>query len=188
MDRRTRRKLNENVQEGDRDEEQVHRAPENRIETPEVNRNHEQVQRHPESHMQVTRGRNSCRQVPRGATNHLQAQRSVGRNRDPSSQLWQWNQIYPRDDFRPKNINSLVMKRFWRGFLEMLPAEDYFKLYIDDKMIDYIVTQTNLYVAQYLEKEQGNLRPHSLVHDWKPTDRAEMLTLLAVLILMGIIH
>ena len=47
--------------------------------------------------------------------------------------------------------------------------------YIDDKMIDYIVTQTNLYVAQYLEKEQGNLRPHSLVHEWKLTDRAEML-------------
>ena len=35
---------------------------------------------------------------------------------------------------------------------------------------------------------QGNLRPHSLVHKWKPIDRAEVLTLLAVLILMGIIH
>ena len=125
MGRRTRRKLNENVQEADRDEEQVHRAPENcietpegdgdeeqvhrapesHIETPEGDRDHEQVQRHPESHMQATRGRNSCRQVPRGATNCLQAERSVGRNRDPSSQLWQWNRIYPRDDFRPKNIN-----------------------------------------------------------------------------------
>ena len=39
-----------------------------------------------------------------------------------------------------------------------------------------------------LKKEQENLRPHSLVHKWKPEDRAEMLTLLAVLILMGIIH
>ena len=55
-------------------------------------------------------------------------------------------------------------------------------------MIDYIVTQPNLYVAQYLQKEQGNLRPYSLLHEWKPTERAEMLTLLAVLILMGIIH
>ena len=81
MDRRTRRKLNEYVQEGDRDEEQVHGAPENHIETLEGNRDHEKVQRHPESHMQATRGRNSCRQVPRGATNHLQAQRSVGKNR-----------------------------------------------------------------------------------------------------------
>ena len=74
----------------------------------------------------------------------------------------------------------------------MLPrnatAEDYFKLYIDDKMIDYIVTQINFYSAQYHEKEQENLRPHSLVHEWKPTDRPEMLTLLAVLILMDIIQ
>ena len=77
--------------EGDKDEEQVYRAPENCIETPEGDRDHEQVQRHPESHMQATGGRNSCRQVPRGAANHLQAQRSVGRNRDPSSQLLQWN-------------------------------------------------------------------------------------------------
>ena len=47
---------------------------------------------------------------------------------------------------------------------------------------------TNLYASQYLEKEQGNLRPHSVVHEWKPTDGVEMLTLSAVLILMGIIH
>ena len=111
MGRRTRGKLNENVQEGDRDEEQVHRAPENcieipegdgdeeqvhrapenHIETPECDRDHEKVQGHPESHMQATSGRNSCRQVSRGATNCLQPERSVGRNRDPSSQLWQWN-------------------------------------------------------------------------------------------------
>ena len=36
--------------------------------------------------------------------------------------------------------------------LERLPRnatdEDNFKLYINDKMIDYIVTQTNLYAAQ----------------------------------------
>ena len=55
-------------------------------------------------------------------------------------------------------------------------------------MIDYIVTQTNLYAAQYLEKEQGNIRPHSFIHEWKPIDKAKMLILLAVLILMGIIH
>ena len=94
--------------------------------------------------------------------------------------------MYPRDDFRPKIIkftgNEQILDRLPRN----ATAEDYFKLFIDDKMIDYIVTQANPYVAQYLEKEQGNLRPHSLVHEWKPTNRAEMLTLLAVLILIGI--
>ena len=32
------------------------------------------------------------------------------------------------------------------------------------------------------------MRPHSLVHQWKAKDRAEILTLLAVVILMGIVH
>ena len=42
--------------------------------------------------------------------------------------------------------------------------------------------QTNLYA------ERPNLRPHSLVKEWKPTGRAEMLTFLTMLILHGIIH
>ena len=173
MGRGTRRKLNENVQEGDRDEEQVHMAPENCIQTPEGDgdeeqvhtapenciefpegdRDHEQVQRHPESHMQVTRDRNNCRQVPSGDTNHLQVQRSVGRNRDPSSQLWQRNCIYPSDDFRPKNINFTGNEEILERLPRNVTAEDYFKWYNDDKMSDYTVTQTNLYAARYLEKE-----------------------------------
>ena len=48
--------------------------------------------------------------------------------------------------------------------------------------------QTNLYAQQFIEQHQNNLRPHSLVHQWKATDRAEILTLLAVVILMGVVH
>ena len=100
----------------------------------------------------------------------------------------QWNGIYPRDDFRPKNITFTGNVEILESLPRNATAEDYFKLYIDDKMIDYILTQTKLYAEQYFEKEQGNLRPHSLVHEWKLTDRAEMSTLLAILIFMGIIH
>ena len=67
-------------------------------------------------------------------------------------------------------------------------AQDFFKLYITDQIIDHIVVQTNLYAQQFIEQHQNNLRPHSLVHQWKATDRAEILTLLAVVILMGIDH
>ena len=55
-------------------------------------------------------------------------------------------------------------------------------------MIDHLVTQTNLYATQYIEREHGNLGPRSTVHQWIPTDRPEMLTLMGILILMGIIH
>ena len=76
--------------------------------------------------------------------------------------------------------------------MERLPTnptvEDFFKLYITEEMIDHLVVQTNLYGRQFLDKEKDNLKPRSRVHEWKPTDRAEMLTFLAILILMGIVH
>ena len=52
-------------------------------------------------------------------------------------------------------------------------AQDFFKLYITDQIIDHIVVQSNLYAQQFIEQHQNNLRPHSLVHQWKATDRAE---------------
>ena len=67
-------------------------------------------------------------------------------------------------------------------------AQDFFKLYITDQIIDHIVIQTNLYAQQFIEQHQNNLRPHSLVHQWKATDRAEILTLLAVVIFIGVVH
>ena len=67
-------------------------------------------------------------------------------------------------------------------------AQDFFKLYITDQIIDHIAIQTNLYAQQFIEQYQNNLRPHSLVQQWKATDRAEKLTLLAVFILMGIVQ
>ena len=67
-------------------------------------------------------------------------------------------------------------------------AQDFFKLYITDQIIDHNVTQTNLYAQQFIEQHQNNLRQHPLVHQWKATDRAEILTLLAVVILMGVVH
>ena len=60
MGRRTRRKLNENVQEGDRDEQQVHRAPENLVETLEGGMDEEQVHMAPEN----------CIETPEGDRDH----------------------------------------------------------------------------------------------------------------------
>ena len=76
--------------------------------------------------------------------------------------------------------------------LQQLPRNptsgDFFTLYVTDKRIDEVVTQTNLYARQYLEKEKDNLKPNSTAHQWKPTERAEMLTFLGLLMLMGIVH
>ena len=44
-----------------------------------------------------------------------------------------------------------------KNILNKLPTnpivEDYFKLYMTDEIIDYIINQTNIYAVQYMEKE-----------------------------------
>ena len=67
-------------------------------------------------------------------------------------------------------------------------VEDFFRLYITEEIINYVVTETTLYSRQYLVAEKDNIRPHSTAHQWKPPDRAEILTFIGLLILMGIVH
>ena len=115
--------------------------------------------------------------------------RQVGpRHNQPIVPLWQWNRIYPGDPFRPRNVKFTGEERILMPLPRNPTAQDFFKLYITDQIIDHIVLQTNLYAQQFIEQHQNNLRPHSLVHQWKATDRAEILTLLAVVILMGVFH
>ena len=115
--------------------------------------------------------------------------RQVGpRHNQPIVPLWQWNRIYPGDPFRPINVKFTGEERILVPLPRNPTAQDFFKLYITDQITDHIVIQTNLYAQQFIEQHQNNLRPHSLVHQWKATDRAEILTLLAVVILMGAVH
>ena len=115
--------------------------------------------------------------------------RQVGaRHNHPIVPLWQWNRIYPGDAFRPRNVKFTGDERILVPLPRNPTAQDFFKLYITDQIIDHIVVQTNLYAHQFREHHQNNLRPHYLVHQWKAIDRAEILTLLAVVILMGVVH
>ena len=38
-------------------------------------------------------------------------------------------------------------------------AQDFFKLYITEQLIDQIVTQPSLYAQQFIEQNQNNLKP-----------------------------
>ena len=130
-----------------------------------------------------------CRKSGLGSEPSPGFPRQVGpRHNQPIVPLWQWNRIYPGDLFRPRNVKFTGEERILVPIPRNPTAQDFFKLYIADQIIDHIVIQTNLYAQQFIEQHQNNLRPHSLVHQWKATDRAEMLTLLAVVILMGVVH
>ena len=51
-----------------------------------------------------------------------------------------------------------------------------------------MVTETNRYAEQFLDKERDNLRPHSVMCQWVPTSRNEMCAFLGLMMLMGIIY
>ena len=158
------------------------------MEVPQGDQDDVQVQGGPENHTEVPQGYQGDVQVQRGTENHMQL---LERNKDvrqPFRQGWKWSRIFPGGNFKPKQIRLTEEEKV----LESLPTnpavEDFFKLYITEETIGHLVVQTNLYARQFLDKEKDNLKPHSRVHEWKPTDRAEMLTFLAILILMGIVH
>ena len=51
-----------------------------------------------------------------------------------------------------------------------------------------MVTETNRYAEQFLDKERDNFRPHSVMRQWVPTSRNEMCAFLGLMMLMGIIY
>ena len=76
--------------------------------------------------------------------------------------------------------------------MERLPTnptvEDFFKLYITEDMIDDLVIQTNLYARQFLTKKRTTSDHIQEYMNGNQPIGAEMLTFLAILILMGIVH
>ena len=113
----------------------------------------------PEFCMEDAEGARVVQEQPEGP----QPQGRAGRDRR-RLQLWQWNRIYPRGPYTPRNIPFTGNEGIQQSLPPNPTAEDFFKLYINEDIIDHIVTQTNLYAQQYIEREQNNLRPHSLVN------------------------
>lgn len=63
---------------------------------------------------------------------------------------------------------------------------DYFTLFINDDLVNYLVTETNLFAEQFIC--DNNLKRRSRVHEWYPTNPKEMKEFLGITFLMGIIQ
>ena len=117
-----------------------------------------------------------------------QAERNVQqRNIRARVQQWAWTDTPVGGNYRPRNVP--FEGNPW--LTNPLPDEDpysIFKLYFTDAMLDKIVQETNKYADQYLQANRETLRPHSIVHSWKPTTAAEMNTFLGLCTLMGIVY
>ncbi len=60
-----------------------------------------------------------------------------------------------------------------------------FLLFLDNDLLDYLVTQTNLYANQYLDKK-SDLPPHSRARLWRDTNREEMIKFIGLTLLMSL--
>ncbi|CAH2065056.1 unnamed protein product, partial [Iphiclides podalirius] len=67
---------------------------------------------------------------------------------------------------------------------------DVFYKMFDVEFVDMLCAETNSHASQRMEllRSQGKLTPNILLHRWVPTDRDEMITFLATLILQGLYH
>ena len=98
-----------------------------------------------------------CRQSRLGPQPPPGFSRQVGaRHNQPIVHLWQWNRIYPGNPFRPRNVKFPGEERILVPLPKNPTAQDFFKLYITDQIIDHIVVQTNLYAQQFIEQHQNN--------------------------------
>nr|XP_020139149.1 piggyBac transposable element-derived protein 4-like isoform X1 [Microcebus murinus]XP_020139150.1 piggyBac transposable element-derived protein 4-like isoform X1 [Microcebus murinus]XP_020139151.1 piggyBac transposable element-derived protein 4-like isoform X1 [Microcebus murinus]XP_020139152.1 piggyBac transposable element-derived protein 4-like isoform X1 [Microcebus murinus] len=61
---------------------------------------------------------------------------------------------------------------------------DFFKFFITDDVIDYMVKETNIYASQTLQK--GNVKPHCRLKKWYDVTSQEMERFLGVLFWMGL--
>ena len=62
---------------------------------------------------------------------------------------------------------------------------DYFQLFLNDDMMNYLVTERNTFADQFMR--DNNLR-RSRVHEWQPTNPKEMKQFLGLTFVMGIIQ
>ena len=102
--------------------------------------------------------------------------------------MWVWNEIQQGQNFRPHNVPFQAVERIKERLPNNPSALDYFKLYFTNRIVDHMVTETNRYAEQFLDKERDNLRPHSVMCQWVPTLRNEMCAFLGLMMLMGIIY
>ena len=68
--------------------------------------------------------------------------------------------------------------------LDAEPIE-YFLKFFTEEITDIICKEINRYVEQYIKASAANLRPKSVVHYWKPTNRNEIKAFLRTLLLDG---
>ena len=123
----------------------------------------------------------------------VEAQPDVGAGGDVPQQhrqppnLQKWKRVTASNPFQPtihpfSGQSGVTVDT--SGFREV----EYYRLFVTDEIFLYMVDQTNLYAAQYIESHpELEEKPRSRVHDWQDVTVNEMKKFLGITLLMGLI-
>ena len=101
---------------------------------------------------------------------------------------WTWNRCSKKRRIQPRPLSVMKEEQILVDMPDDASPYDFFKLYVTDELLDMIVIETNRYAAQYIADNLGSLKPHSLVHKWKVTDRDEITVVLGLMLHMGLVY
>jgi len=102
--------------------------------------------------------------------------------------LWTWEKCDKDRKVQPPQLSVNQREELLADIPDDPSPYDFFKLYVTDDLLDLMVRETNRYAAQYIADNIGSLKPHSIVHKWKETDREEMSVLLGLLLHIGLLY
>jgi len=101
--------------------------------------------------------------------------------------LWTWEKCDKERKVQPPQL-SVNQRELLAEIPDDPSSYDFLKLYVTDDLLDLMVRETNRYAPQYIAENIGSLKPHSIVHKWKETDREEMSVLLGLLLHIGLLY
>ena len=102
--------------------------------------------------------------------------------------VWKWLDMTSGGNYTPIDIPFQGQSGLRCDLQDDAKPIDFFNLYFTDAVIQKISDETNRYAHQFLETGGPNLKPYSIVHEWKDTNPEEVRTTLGVCVFMGLIH
>ena len=82
--------------------------------------------------------------VQRGAENHIQLLERDTDVKQPFRQGWTSSRIFPRGNFRPKQIRFTGEEKVLQRLPTNSTVQDFFKLYITEEMMDHLIVQKSI--------------------------------------------
>jgi len=97
-----------------------------------------------------------------------------------------WFLLGEGSDYVPPNVPFQGEEKLNADLPPNATALDFFRLYLTDEIVNLIVEQTNKYAEQYISS--NDIKRHSPVNNWSPTNDKEMIAFLGLCMLIGVVY